>query len=302
MKAWQMACVVAGLALSGCGSLSELEQAELTLSTKQLDLNATQHEIDRVKANLSMLPKDSPPVIDLTRRVNLLDRKQANLQSDVIDAETQLAALKQPVTEIDPPLPPAGTIPPVVPTPAVPGQPTVDPNGLPIPSPPAPTTTIPVPTPPAPPTPTPTPPTPAPTPTIPAPIPPVPVPLPGSTIPPVPGSLTPPPPPPIPNTPPASSTPPAAQVSGLRVSQFKVFDNPATGIKYVVGDLHNEAAKPFSRIKVEFRLYDADDKPLGTTSDTRVTEVAPGTMWPFRALIQNDAAARAELAGVSILP
>ena len=91
-------------------------------------------------------------------------------------------------------------------------------------------------------------------------------------------------------------------MSGLRISQFKVSESPTAGIKFVVGDLHNEAAKPFSRVKVEFRLYDSDDKLLGTASDTRVTEILPGTVWPFQALIQNASATRAELAGVSIIP
>ncbi|MBL68475.1 MAG: hypothetical protein CMO74_08510 [Verrucomicrobiales bacterium] len=95
---------------------------------------------------------------------------------------------------------------------------------------------------------------------------------------------------------------PAAQVPGLRVIQFRVFNNATTGIKYVVGDLGNEATQPHSRIKVEFRLFDANDQLLGTASDTRVTELAPGTVWPFQALIQDAAATRAELAGVTLLP
>jgi hypothetical protein len=78
--------------------------------------------------------------------------------------------------------------------------------------------------------------------------------------------------------------------------------NQNTGFKHVVGDLHNEGAQPSSRIKVEFRLYDAADKFLGTADDTRVIELAPATVWPFQALVKDAKAVRAELVGVSIVP
>jgi hypothetical protein len=70
----------------------------------------------------------------------------------------------------------------------------------------------------------------------------------------------------------------------------------------LIGDLHNEATQPFSRIKVEFRLYDAAGKVVGTTSDERVTELAPATVWPFQALVKEANVIRAKLIGVSLLP
>ena len=88
----------------------------------------------------------------------------------------------------------------------------------------------------------------------------------------------------------------------MRVGDFKIVSNQNTGFKYVVGDLHNEAAQPFAKIKVEFRLYDAAGKDLGITSDTRGPELAPVTVWPFRALVKDAEAVRPELVGVSILP
>jgi hypothetical protein len=93
-----------------------------------------------------------------------------------------------------------------------------------------------------------------------------------------------------------------SQISGLRVGDFKIMSNENTGFKNVVGNLHNEAAQPFAKIKVEFRLYDAAGKVLGATSDTRVTDLAPATVWPFQALVKDVKAVRAELVGVSLLP
>jgi len=86
------------------------------------------------------------------------------------------------------------------------------------------------------------------------------------------------------------------------VGDSKIIPNQNTGLKYVVGNLHNEAAQPFSRIKIEFRLYDAAGKAVGTTSDTRVTDLAPATVWPFQALVEDVNAVRVELIGVSLLP
>ena len=93
-----------------------------------------------------------------------------------------------------------------------------------------------------------------------------------------------------------------SQVTGLRVGDSKIMPNQNTGFKYVVGNLHNEATQPFSRIKIEFRLYDIAGKVVGTASDTRVTELAPATVWPFQALVKDANAVRAELVGVSLLP
>ena len=104
----------------------------------------------------------------------------------------------------------------------------------------------------------------------------------------------------LPPAPPVKTKP--SQVSGLRVGDFKIVSNQNTGFKYVVGDLHNEADQPFAKIKVEFRLYDAAGKDLGITSDTRGPELAPVTVWPFRALVKDAEAVRPELVGVSILP
>ena len=88
----------------------------------------------------------------------------------------------------------------------------------------------------------------------------------------------------------------------MRVGDFKIMSNQNTGFRYVVGNLHNETAQPFAKIKIEFRLYDDQGKVLGIASDTRVTELAPATVWPFQALIKETKAVRVKLIGVTLLP
>ena len=275
MKAGHIACVVAGFILLGCSSLSEVEKAEQTLAIRKADLNATRHEIGQIGTRLLLLPKDSPPILDLSRLKDQLDFKLGNLQKGVSEAEILLAALKETsaVANAQKPDEPTPTL--VSPS-TIPGEPAVDPEtGLPAAT-----------------TPTPEPPVPTPEPPVPTPEPPVPVPE--FPIPPPPGTST---PIPAPVTPP----PTAVQVPGLRVGKFSVLKNTNTGLKHVVGDLHNEAKQSFSKIRVEFRLYDAGGKIIGTTSDTRFTQLAPATVWPFQSLVKEAKAERAELVGVSIL-
>ena len=95
MKVGHIACVVAGFILLGCSSLSEVEKAEQTLATRKADLNATRHEIGQIGTRLLLLPKDSPPILDLSRLKDQLDFKLGNLQKGVSEAEIQLAALKE---------------------------------------------------------------------------------------------------------------------------------------------------------------------------------------------------------------
>ena len=120
-----------GTVLAGCNSLNEVEKAEQVLLIKKIDLNATQYEITQVGVSLLMLPKDSPPILDLSRRKDQLNLKLSYLQKGVLEAETQLAALKQSATAVPSNKPPE-SIPPALPPPTKPGQPAVDPNtGLP---------------------------------------------------------------------------------------------------------------------------------------------------------------------------
>ncbi len=146
MNLERIAPYMVGLALVGCSSLSEMERAEQALAAREADLNATQHEIGQLRTSLLMLPKDSPPIIDLSRRKDLLGRQVGGLEKQVDEAKTKLAALK-PITTVEQP-------------PTKPGQPAVDPKtGLPagpIPEPTKPEPTKPEPTKPEPTKPEPT--------------------------------------------------------------------------------------------------------------------------------------------------
>ena len=91
MRLERIACYMASLALVGCSSFSEVERAERALAASKANLNATQHEFGKLGTSLLMLPKDSPPIPDLSRRKDLLGRQVGELEKQVGEAITKIA-------------------------------------------------------------------------------------------------------------------------------------------------------------------------------------------------------------------
>ncbi len=68
--------------------------------------------------------------------------------------------------------------------------------------------------------------------------------------------------------------------------------------RYVVGKLRNNTDRTFNYVQVEISLYDDEGNVVGTTFDN-VTNLEPGQVWKFKAIILEDSAKRFKVSDIS---
>jgi hypothetical protein len=99
-----------------------------------------------------------------------------------------------------------------------------------------------------------------------------------------------------------SATPPADEPSnvapGLTVGSYKLERAKVGKLVYVIGTVKNQTASQFFKLKIEFDLVAKNGAPAGKASDS-LRNLAPKATWDFKALVVEDGAAKATLAGLT---
>lgn len=94
----------------------------------------------------------------------------------------------------------------------------------------------------------------------------------------------------------SNSTEPVSETAGAEQTQapvqdLEVIDYSATAdnyLRYATGHIRNNTNKTYSYVQVEINLYSGETL-VGSTLDN-VTNLAPGDVWEFKALITEDSA------------
>jgi hypothetical protein len=96
---------------------------------------------------------------------------------------------------------------------------------------------------------------------------------------------------------PADATPDSIAQAGFRLSEVKL--EKAHSVVHAVGTLENLSTKTRYGVKIEFDVFDADGKKIGTAQDSVRETIEPGAKWAFRALVLGKKAASVKATGVS---
>lgn len=107
-------------------------------------------------------------------------------------------------------------------------------------------------------------------------------------------------PPAAPASSPASATPkePEPQKKpNLEVVDHKP-ESGEYGTRYVTGTIKNNTNKTYSYVQVQINLYDKDGAQVGSTMDN-TTNLEPGGVWKFKALILDDDATKYKIVEVT---
>ena len=105
-------------------------------------------------------------------------------------------------------------------------------------------------------------------------------------------------------TPASSETPkatPAPQQQPERKPDLEILEVSSEAdqyTRYVVGKLRNNTDRTFNYVQVEISLYDDEGNVVGTTFDN-VTNLEPGQVWKFKAIILEDSAKRFKVSDIS---
>jgi hypothetical protein len=84
----------------------------------------------------------------------------------------------------------------------------------------------------------------------------------------------------------------------FRVSEVKLEKASGTSLVHAVGTLENLSSKPRYGVTLQFELFDAGGKKVGTTSDYQNT-IEPKAKWTFQAPVVSGKVTSAKVVGVT---
>jgi hypothetical protein len=91
-----------------------------------------------------------------------------------------------------------------------------------------------------------------------------------------------------------TSTAQAVQTVGdLKLYPFTLTTDADQGTKAVTGEVENTGPDALTDVSVAFTVLDSDGQNVGTVSD-QIATLEPGVRWPFKALVLDNAADKAE--------
>lgn len=96
---------------------------------------------------------------------------------------------------------------------------------------------------------------------------------------------------------PVSKPAPTPKKDDLSLESFE-WDTGEFGIRYVVGVIKNNSNKKYSYVQVEINLYDESGAQVGSTLDN-LNNLEPGGTWKFKAIVIEDEATEAKVAGIT---
>ena len=80
----------------------------------------------------------------------------------------------------------------------------------------------------------------------------------------------------------------------LQVLSYEMQKNPGTSLVYVTGNVKNNTEVLHTSVRVDFKLFDAEGKQVGITSDY-IMELGGGKEWPFKALVVEPGVVKVEV-------
>ena len=91
--------------------------------------------------------------------------------------------------------------------------------------------------------------------------------------------------------------PDAVTTNDFAIASFALEKKPGGSLVYVTGKLRNLREQQRFGVKLEFALFDRDEKPVGTAKDY-LPVLEPGGGWSFKAMVLESKAASAKFGSV----
>lgn len=94
-----------------------------------------------------------------------------------------------------------------------------------------------------------------------------------------------------------TSQPAPAKKDDLSLESYE-WEAGEFGIRYIVGVIKNNTNKKYTYVQVEINLYDEGGAQVGSTLDN-LNNLEPGGVWKFKAVVMEDEATKAKVAGIT---
>ena len=95
----------------------------------------------------------------------------------------------------------------------------------------------------------------------------------------------------------ASTPASTSKIDDLSIESFE-WEKGEYEIRYVSGVIKNNTNKKYSYVQVEINLYDGSGAQVGSTLDN-INNLEPGGTWKFKAIVIEDEATEAKVAGIT---